>query len=631
MHKPRYTLSRKLGLGIILTATPIFILSLGVFFFFSHNLIHEEASERTASTLNTNMQRVINYMNAVKTAATSNAWLLEANFTPDSLESISRRIVTRNRSIFSCSVGTEPNTFPQYGRKFSVFSVNNGDTILTGREPDYEYFNKMWYKTTRSIDKPCWINPFSDHVEAPFDHDDAVASFCVPLHAPDGHVVGIVATDFSFSTLTRIITSSKLPYPDAYYMLLGGDGRYLVHPNANFVFKKTIFTGTNTSEHSDLITLGHQMTAGKTGSMHVTIGGHRCHVSFSSIPDTDWSLALVVPAAQLMRPYRYLVYSVLTLILFGLLIILWLSQRAVRQTIAPIYELQAMTREIANGHYDQTIPLSHRNDAVSRLQNSFVAMQQAIKRQVESVEHTVQEISKYNVEQRDEMQQAEASIERKDQFISHVLYQIKRPISVIQECAVELRESPAIPKPQLANIAYKMRYNSTNLIRMLLMLFDSSDARTNDSSMYEKGDTVYCNKLAHDCIEFVEKQFLDVKIHFETEVSDDTHLQSNYLYLMRTVREILYNAAKHTGGEHILFRIAQTPDKMQFIIEDRGPGLPDNPHDLLFMPFMKSDSQSEGFGLGLPLSKRHAVALGGDLIYDATYKEGCRFIVEMPR
>ena len=70
---------------------------------------------------------------------------------------------------------------------------------------------------------------------------------------------------------------------------------------------------------------------------------------------------------------------------------------------------------------------------------------------------------------------------------------------------------------------------------------------------------------------------------------------------------------------------------MQFIIEDRGPGLPDNPHDLLFMPFMKSDSQSEGFGLGLPLSKRHAVALGGDLIYDATYKEGCRFIVEMPR
>jgi C4-dicarboxylate-specific signal transduction histidine kinase len=46
---------------------------------------------------------------------------------------------------------------------------------------------------------------------------------------------------------------------------------------------------------------------------------------------------------------------------------------------------------------------------------------------------------------------------------------------------------------------------------------------------------------------------------------------------------------------------------------------------------MKSDDLSEGFGLGLPLSKRHALCLGGDLIYDKDYKQGCRFIVEVPK
>ena len=47
--------------------------------------------------------------------------------------------------------------------------------------------------------------------------------------------------------------------------------------------------------------------------------------------------------------------------------------------------------------------------------------------------------------------------------------------------------------------------------------------------------------------------------------------------------------------------------------------------------FIKIDDLSEGLGLGLPLCKRQALSLGGDLIYDANYKEGCRFIVEMPK
>lgn len=52
---------------------------------------------------------------------------------------------------------------------------------------------------------------------------------------------------------------------------------------------------------------------------------------------------------------------------------------------------------------------------------------------------------------------------------------------------------------------------------------------------------------------------------------------------------------------------------------------------LIYKPFVKIDNLSEGLGLGLPLTKRHALTLGGDLIYDETYHEGCRFIIEMPK
>ena len=51
--------------------------------------------------------------------------------------------------------------------------------------------------------------------------------------------------------------------------------------------------------------------------------------------------------------------------------------------------------------------------------------------------------------------------------------------------------------------------------------------------------------------------------------------------------------------------------------------------DLLYKPFIKIDDLTEG--LGLPLCKRHALTLGGDLVFDKDYRDGCRFIVEMPK
>jgi signal transduction histidine kinase len=48
-------------------------------------------------------------------------------------------------------------------------------------------------------------------------------------------------------------------------------------------------------------------------------------------------------------------------------------------------------------------------------------------------------------------------------------------------------------------------------------------------------------------------------------------------------------------------------------------------------PFAKMDETSVGLGLGLPLCKRYAKNLGGDLILDTSYNIGCRFILELPR
>lgn len=132
-------------------------------------------------------------------------------------------------------------------------------------------------------------------------------------------------------------------------------------------------------------------------------------------------------------------------------------------------------------------------------------------------------------------------------------------------------------------------------------------------------------------IEYTYSYFPNAYIHFETELDDALCILTNHLYLVRTLRELLYNAAKYTDGMHINLMVSQTDTTVRFTVQDVGPGLPAGSLTQIFKLFSKTGDLSEGLGLGLPLAKRHALSLGGDLIYDARYHKGCRLVLELPK
>ena len=142
MSKRYHLLSRKLSVGVMLMAAPIFVVALGVLYLQSRYLIHQEAMESSRSQLNVSLQRIINYMGTVETAAKSNAWMIEENLSEERMLAVSRRIVDLNHNVVSSSIFVVPGLLPNHPKKFSVYSVNTGDTILTTSEPEYEYLDR---------------------------------------------------------------------------------------------------------------------------------------------------------------------------------------------------------------------------------------------------------------------------------------------------------------------------------------------------------------------------------------------------------------------------------------------------------------------------------------------------------
>lgn len=296
---------RKLALTLVLMVSPIFIISLGILYYQSRSYIHQESLESAESQLNTALQRVVNYMNTVSTPADANAWRFEEHFNRESIDSVSNILVQLNRNVVSSSVFIVPDKSSGFPNQMSFYTENQGDTVVTFCEPEYDYSSKMCYVRPLKTGESCWVDPFIEYTEGRVDHHQAIATYCRPLRQADGRIVGVLTTDMSFSRLAKLINDASLDDDHGiFYILLGADGRFLIHPDASRQYRKTIFSDLDPRRNADIFTLGHEMATGKRGALHVRYNGQLYHVLYKPVPGTDWSLALVCPNTDFMEGFH---------------------------------------------------------------------------------------------------------------------------------------------------------------------------------------------------------------------------------------------------------------------------------------------------------------------------------------
>ena len=503
--------------------------------------------------------------------------------------------------------------------------------MATVIEEPYEYFEKVWYKTPHLHGKPCWVVYYDESDSLDLTLDGMIASYSKPLYNANKHFVGVISTDLSLIRLSKIITADK-PYPDSYFMMTGEEGRYFVHPDTTQLFSHTIFSDANPQQNADMIALGHEMTTGKQGSMSVRIDGKPCLVCYQPVPGTPWSLALVCPEQTVLQGYNRLSYIIGPLIIVGLLLIMLLCSFTVAHAIHPLIRLTSKVQRIAEGHYDERIKQSKYNDVVGRLQNNFAAMQESLSQHVANIQQMNDETAQRNEELVRTSELAKEADRQKSLFIQNVSHQIRTPLNIIMGFSQVIKDSKsALPEEEAKSVTDMMKHNAQLLDRMVLMLFDCSAKGTTEELYTNKNEEVSCNEIAHECIVFTNYLFPDIPIQFLTDVPDDFCINTSNLYLGRSIRELLYNSAKYSDGKHIIMKVSEIESKVRFIIEDTGPGIPEEYENRLFEMFTKVNDLSEGLGLGLALARRHIRNLGGDLFYDLDYHKGCRFIIELPK
>lgn len=105
--------------------------------------------------------------------------------------------------------------------------------------------------------------------------------------------------------------------------------------------------------------------------------------------------------------------------------------------------------------------------------------------------------------------------------------------------------------------------------------------------------------------------------------------------LERIVTHLLHNAGRHTPpGTPVRIRSHFEADTLVIVVEDEGPGVPDELKGAVLAPFIQGSGAraqpSPGVGIGLAVADRFARLHGGEVVVSDREGGGARFVVRLP-
>lgn len=319
------------GLALVIVAMVTLEGTSLIQYYFSRDMMQEEATLRAQGRINTTNIQITNVMDQVETALDNNIWSVHTIMAkPDSLWSLTQRIVRNNDFIYGSAIAFVENYFPERGYWFSPYSFRNGtqiDSVQLGND-EYDYLKKEWFVKPLETGEEYWSEPYFDTGGG----EKLMTTFCAPVKDIDGKTFAVLTADVSLEWLTDLVGDVE-EYPGAFSMLISRTGKLMVSPSPAFVMKRTAQEITASLEDSTGTDVANAMLAGQSGNASVMYKGQKEMVCYAPIERTGWSMAVIIPYNDIYGGIRKVNALVRALQILGVLLLAFILYLAVRNQV----------------------------------------------------------------------------------------------------------------------------------------------------------------------------------------------------------------------------------------------------------------------------------------------------------
>ena len=279
-----------------------------------------------------------------------------------------------------------------------------------------------------------------------------------------------------------------------------------------------------------------------------------------------------------------------------------------------------------NGKITQVVGIDRNIDERKRMEIELAAYH-------EHLEELVEERTNELVESIRAKEKAEEADRLKSTFLANISHEIRTPLNGIVGLLrfIESRNLSSEQRQEVVNI---MNNSSSHLVNLVDDIIDFSKIEAQQLTMYPVPANL--NELMNELRKFFETYLISLnKENIRIMLDESNFIENCTAYidekrLRQVLNNLIGNAVKFTDKGHIRFGYRQSaPDRLEFVIEDTGIGLPEHQKEIIFERFRQSDignsSKYGGTGLGLTISQSLVQMMGGEMWVKSTEGEGSSF------
>lgn len=272
-----------------------------------------------------------------------------------------------------------------------------------------------------------------------------------------------------------------------------------------------------------------------------------------------------------------------------------------RSIYRPMQRLAEATEKIAQGQYDQKIPVAGPRE-VKDLAIRFNEMASRVNQSQQQLRH----------------------------FVADVSHQLKGPLTSIQGFAQAILDGTADDSDAKLKAARVINDESRRMIRQVDELLELSRMQSGQIQMAR--ELVDIKELLLHCQEIFIMRAEEKTILLRTEIEPLMPVVGDADRLEQVFSNLLDNALKNTPnkGEVCITGRNSTTNSIDITVADNGPGIPPEQLPYVFERFYQAGGLRTGVGLGLAIAREIVLTHGGKIEANSNPGEGTRFTVTLP-